>query len=39
MKLKTRFIKSVIETARRCDTDLPWSRRRPAALRARRRAV
>lgn len=37
MKPRTRFIKSVIDAARSCDTDLPWSRRRPAARRARRR--
>ena len=38
MKPKTRFIKSIIEAARVCDTDLPWSRRRPTA-RPRRRTV
>ncbi len=24
--MKTRFIKSVIQAARDCDTDMPWSR-------------
>ncbi|WP_425043431.1 hypothetical protein [Primorskyibacter sp. S87] len=39
MKPKARFIKSVIETARKCDTDLPWTRgNRRAATIARRTA-
>lgn len=38
-KLKARFIKSVIETARQNDTELPWSRGpRRAALIAQRQA-
>ena len=37
MKIKTRFIKSVVETARKSETELPWTRgtRRAAFLAAR----
>lgn len=37
MKPNTRFVKSVVETARKCDADLPWARgARRAAMIARR---
>ena len=39
MKPKTRFIKSIVETARKAEAELPWARgARRAAMIARRAA-